>query len=30
MPTGELQNVFKQKGIAWQELQPTANQELIL
>lgn len=30
MPTGELLGVFQNKGIAWQELQPTADQELII
>jgi hypothetical protein len=30
MPTGELLKVFQKKGIAWQELQPTVDQELII
>jgi len=30
MPTGELLKVFQKKGIAWQELRPTVDQELII
>lgn len=30
MSIGDLLNVYQKKGIAWQDLQPTANQELII
>lgn len=30
MPIGQLLKVFQDKGIAWQELQPTGDQELII